>query len=79
MKYLRIHTLLWVIICIIALLFNITFYIISFILVFIWNFRVTSWGDFNRCDSGISNYWDGSIYVDNTPMDTFKRYFYMFD
>lgn len=79
MKYLKIHTLIWAIICLIILLVNIVFYTLYVFIRFFWDFKIVSWSDFNHCDIGITNYWDGSTYIDYTPMDTFMRYFNMFD
>ena len=78
MKYLRIHTALWVIICIISVFFNAICYILYAFVRFLWCFQVEKWSDFNRCDNRWNNHWDGTTYVDHTPLDTFRRYFYMF-
>lgn len=46
MKYLRIHTALWVIICIISVLFNAICYILYAFVRFLWCFQVEKWSDF---------------------------------
>ena len=79
MKYLRIHTMLWAIICFISVLLNAISYIIYAFFIFIWSLKFEKWSDYNRCESRWNNQWDGTVYIDRTPLDTFRRYFYMFD
>lgn len=60
MKYLRIHTALWAIICLISVLFNAICYILYAFVRFLWCFQVEKWSDFNRCDNRWNNHWDGT-------------------
>lgn len=73
MKYLRIHLIIWCLPCIIYTLFEIAVFLAFNIISFIWEFKFIKWSSMFYAQYT----WNGILYVDRTPWDTFKRHYKM--
>ena len=75
MKYLRLHTVLWIILVFIYTLIEVAYFVFLESLYFIWCFKLFQYESFFRNDSILR----GSRYTDRNPIDTFKRHYCWFD
>lgn len=73
MKYLRIHLIIWCLLCIAYTLFEIAVFLAFNIISFIWQFKFIKWSSMFYAQYT----WNGILYVDRTPWDTFKRHYKM--
>nr|UVM88511.1 MAG: hypothetical protein [Bacteriophage sp.]UVX47963.1 MAG: hypothetical protein [Bacteriophage sp.]UVY04392.1 MAG: hypothetical protein [Bacteriophage sp.]UWI09922.1 MAG: hypothetical protein [Bacteriophage sp.] len=78
MKYLKIHLLLWGILCALYTLFEIAVFLAINVALFIWKFKLIKWSSIFYANHIWENTWDGNPYIDYTPWDTFKRHYKMF-
>lgn len=79
MKYLRIHLIIWCLLCIAYTLFEIAIFLIINVISFIWQLKFFKWSFMFNAKYTWENKWNGTPYVDHTPWDTFKRHYKMFD
>lgn len=77
MKYLRIHLIIWCVLCIAYTMFEIAVFLAFNIISFIWQFKFFKWSSIFYAKYTWQNTWDGTPYVDHTPWDTFKRHYKM--
>ena len=74
MKYIRVHTIIWFILCLIFLIAEIILFSICFVILFLWDFRKIKWKEI---------FYEDFPYLDNyedyTPLDTFIRHLNYFD
>ena len=78
MKYLRLHKLIWGLLVLISLIFEIVLTGIFYVLYLLWNLRWYKgnlWYDFHDYDSD----WSGRHIQDRTPWQTFVRRYNLFN
>lgn len=75
MKYIKLHIVLWAILCFVYTALELLVYIIANILNFIWAFRVIKWSDIFYSETYT---WLNLPYRDKHPIDTFKRHYNLF-
>lgn len=78
MKYLGLHKLLWFLLVLLWLIVELMFIGISYVLYFIWNLKLPEgnlWYNFHNGES----YFDGTVFVDYNPWQTFIRRYNVFN
>lgn len=75
MKYLRLHTVLWIVLVFIYTLIEVAYFVFLESLYFIWCFKFFKYGYLFSNDCILR----GPYYIDKSPIDTFKRHYYWFD
>lgn len=77
MKYLKLHTLLWIIICVICLLFTMLYYMAMNLIYFIWCFKFLKWSEHITYDVFIihKGKLDVDTMADKNPIATFLRFY----
>jgi len=71
MKYLKIHVLLWYILCLLWLSFEVLYFLLANLIYFIWTLKTFKWSLL------YNNYEKPFVYErykDKTPIDTYIRY-----
>lgn len=78
MKYLGLHKLLWFLLVLLWLIVELMFIGISYVLYFIWNLKLPEGNLWYNFHSGESE-WDGTVFVDYNPWQTFIRRYNVFN
>lgn len=78
MKYLLLHKLLWFLLVLLWLIVELMFIGISYVLYFVWNLKLPEgnlWYSFHNGESD----WDGTVFADYNPWQTFIRRYNVFN
>lgn len=78
MKYLRLHTLIWYVVCLLIVATYVVMFVMANIFNFVWSFRVLKWRDVFYKISELP-YQNSESYIDDSPAETYRRLVNNFD
>ena len=87
MRYLQIHKVLYMILCLLWFIFHFAIYLIGIILCFLWCFKIPKYSEYFSCCEAhykgynqdnfcFKNHFDAKAYVDKNPKETLLRYYH---